>query len=288
MNAIVVCDDALAEVMDQEAKTARDVQYITGSGQVVKLKAPSIEDMQQMHDNLTNQHNALDLHGTAQPDHFSREGLRQRENLHNETYMEQLIKPMFPDDFPEEQVTDTKHKALDEDGTYHYIAMDDLPLVGRTDAPYKVATTGDLYKYVSGQYLTFNPYAEVGFQLSVPRVVIEDDTAHMPTGGKGPLSIIYNVHALRRDLYMKGVMNWTYMDMVPKGLIAPSDQLEKQRSIYFRHSHKALVEQLRTQLRVRGELQKEYVNALSRIGVDVWYADHQFGFKDGEFVAVFA
>lgn len=274
MNAIVICDKALNEVMDQES---RQVQYAAGNGRVIKLTPPSPEDIQAMHDRFQHEHEALELHGAADPDPMSLEGLRQRENRLNALYTDLVLKPM-----------DAQEKHKHPDGTYHYVAMDDLPDEGFPDCIYKVTSSGDLFKFEDGQYLSYNPYAEPGKQLSVPRMVIEDDTAHMPTGGKGPLAIIYNVHALRRDLYMKGVMNWTYADMVPKGLIASTDSLEVQRSKYFRHSHKALMEQLRTQVRQRGELQKEYVDALDRIGVEVWYADHQFGFKDGEFVAVFA
>lgn len=274
MNAIVICDKALNEVMDQES---RQVQYITGTGQVVKTRLPSHEEIQAMHSKLQLDHDALELHGAANPLPYTLEWQRQRENRHNKDYMELVVEPMIEAD-----------KRKHEDGTYHYVAMDDLPEVGFPDHIYKVTSSGDLFKFEDGQYLSYNPYADEGKQLSVPRMVIEDDTVHMPTAGKGPLSVIYNVHALRRDLYMKGVMNWTYADMVPQGLIAPRYPLDAQRSLYFRHSHRALAEQIRTQVRRGGELQKEYVDALDRIGVEVWYADNRFGFKDGDFVAVFA
>lgn len=274
MNAIVICDKALNEVMDQES---RQVQYIAGNGHVVKLTPPTPGAIQALHEQFQHEHDALELHGTANPLPYTPEWQRQRENRHNEDYMEMVVKPMVENE-----------KRKHEDGTYHYVAMDDLPDIGFPDHIYKITSTGDLFKFEDGQYLTYNPYAEEGARLSVPRVVIEDDTAHMPTAGKGPLSVIYNVHALRRDLYMKGVMNWTFADMVPPGLIAPSFPLDAQRSMYFRHSHRALAEQIRTQVRRGGELQKEYVDALSRIGVDVWYTDNRFGFKDGDFVAVFA
>ena len=100
--------------------------------------------------------------------------------------------------------------------------------------------------------------------------------------------MVYNIHALRRDLQMKEAMGWSFMDMTPKGLIAASEPLAVQRSKYFRHSHKALLDQMRQYLRVKGVLNKEYVDALGRIGVDVWYTNHEFGFKDGDFVVVFA
>lgn len=182
-----------------------------------------------------------------------------------------------------------KHPEL-RDGCYHYVAMDDLPEPGRIDAPYKVTTTGDLFMYTDGQYVAFNPYAEESKQLAQPRIEIVDNTANLPTGGTGPLAVVYNVHALRYDLYLKGVRDWSYADMMPSGerwRIQPHTSLAEQRNLYFRFSHRALADQLRTHVRHRGEFKKDYVSALERIGVEIWFENGKFGFKDGEFVVVF-
>jgi hypothetical protein len=253
MNNVEVCDRALAEVMAAEA--------------AVRMPVPT---------NWEQERAAQRLH------------LDDSISIHLNTYDNVIIPALFPE--THDVIANPKHRSINDDGSYHYVAMDDLPDTGRTDAPYKVLSTGDLFKFIDGQYMAFNPYAPQGQQVSAPRAEIIDDTANMPTGGKGPLSVIYNVHALRRDLHAKASLNWSFMDMVPQGIIARADDVKTQRSKYFRHSHKALLNQIRTEVRKNGALVREYVDALKRIEVDVWYDNekHEFGFKDGEFVVVFA
>jgi len=204
---------------------------------------------------------------------------------HNEFYMKEIVEPLFP-----EAVASRKHPEL-IDGCYHYASMDDLPEPGRTDAPYKITSTGDLFMYNDGQYVAFNPYAEESEQLAQPRIEIVDDTANLPTGGKGPLAVVYNVHALRYDLYLKGVRDWSYADMMPSNerwRIQPHTSLAEQRALYFRFSHRALADQLRYEVRKGGKFQKDFVEALERIGVELFHADRgMIGFKDNEFVVVF-
>lgn len=202
---------------------------------------------------------------------------------HNAAYAE-LVESIFPDD----SILNEGKTMRPDDGLFHYVSMDDLPSVGEPDAYYKIDSTGDLFVYRNDQYCEYNPYADEDQQISQPRVMIEDDSAFMPHGGLGPLAMVYNIHALRRDLHMKQVMSWDWCDMVPKGLITTTDDQPTQRSKYLRHAHKSLYEQLRNKLRQRGEFNKEYVDSMRRIGVDVWFRDHQYGFKDGDFVATFA
>lgn len=190
------------------------------------------------------------------------------------------------------------HHPLDADGTYHYMSLDDLPDTGRGDYPYKIASTGDLYRFRVDRYVPFNPYGIVPEDLRpeahivnpTPEMII-DDTASMPSGGVGPLAVVWNVHALRRDLWAKGVRDWSYADMMPKAdrwKLQSHHTLDEQRSLYFRHAHRALADQLRNEVRRGPTFQKEYVEALERIGVELFITDKGMtGFKDGEFLAIF-
>lgn len=205
-------------------------------------------------------------------------------SVHNVHYQEIVLS-----EFPEE--SNMQHN----DGLKHYIAIDDLPTQGDPSAVYKIDSTGDLFVFRNNQYCDYNPYAVPSEQITAPRVMIEDDSAFMPHGGMGPLAVIYNVHALRRDLVLKQIMGWDWVDMIPNNMAGQipktPDQEKKLRNLYFRTSHKALLEQLRTHLRhrcKRGEFRKDYVDALDRIGVSVWFTEHEYGFKDGDFVVTFA
>lgn len=185
-----------------------------------------------------------------------------------------------------------QHDELFKSVSYH-VAMDDLPDIGDKEVLYKIKSTGDLFVWVQDQYCSYNPYAAVGEQVTAPRVMIEDDSAFLPHGGTGPLAVIYNIHALRRDLIVKQTMNWDWTDMIPAnmaGQIAKTDpdRQAKLRALYFRTSHKALLDQLRNKLRKWGTFRKEYIDALNRIGVEVWFTDNQYGLKDGDFVVTFA
>lgn len=187
------------------------------------------------------------------------------------------------------------HQELNEDGSYHYLTMDDLPDIGRGDYPYKITSTGDMYRFRIDRYVPFNPYglpvdAAEYFPRKVPAEIIIDDSANMPSGGEGPLAVVWNIHALRRDLWAKGVRDWSYADMLPAGerwRIQPHTTLNEQRNLYFRFAHKALWNQVRTHMRHMGEFKKDYVGALERIGVEVWFKDGLYGFKDGEFMVTF-
>ncbi|QBJ02703.1 hypothetical protein MZD04_gp177 [Pseudomonas phage Psa21] len=266
MKDIDVCDETLASVIDKETRANCD----------------DFEPAALAHKPAEKWDNArTDTHVTSALEEEAMQHFGSARRLHNETH-DNVLQGNFP----------KRHKELDADGTYHYVAIDDLPFVGRTDAPYKVTSTGDIFVYDAsgdGQYLTYNPYDPEG-EIEPKRVEIVDDTTFMPTGGTGPLAVIYNVHALRRDLLAKAALNWSFIDMVPKGIIAASDDIKTQRWKYFRNSHKALLEQIRTVIRKNGVINMEYIHALKRINVDVWYdvEKHEFGFKDGEFVVVFA
>lgn len=268
MNNVNLCDKALSDVMEAEAAAPQAAN---------DNWKQDLSDRTQVHsdhyENVVIPAMFPQEHLLAAADHVSDKGYQVSTQAEHDAFMARR-----------------NHRLIDDDGTYHYVAMDDLPQVGRTDAPYKITSTGDLFKFVDGQYMAFNPYAPQGQQISAPRAEIVDDTANMPTGGTGPLSVIYNVHALRRDLHAKASLNWSFRDMVPQGIIARSDDVKTQRIKYFRHSHKALLNQIRTEVRKAGALVGEYVDALKRIGVDVWYdnSKNEFGFKDGEFVVVFA
>uniref|UniRef100_A0AB39CDA4 Uncharacterized protein n=1 Tax=Pseudomonas phage RVTF4 TaxID=3236931 RepID=A0AB39CDA4_9VIRU len=200
------------------------------------------------------------------------------------------------------------HAELNADGTYHYLSMDDLPMVGRGDYPYKITSTGDMYKFRADQYYSYNPYGVVPEDLRAPAFVsnnkcpeiIIDESASMPSDGKGALAVIWNIYALRSDLWAKGVRNWSYIDMLPKEerwRIQPHTSLEEQRSLYLRYSHKALANQLREIIRMKDVVQhpgeelkttrREYLTALERLGVSLWSEKGMIGFKDHEFVVVF-
>lgn len=192
------------------------------------------------------------------------------------------------------------HAPLNQDGSYHYLTEDDLPEIGRGDHPYKITSTGDMFRFRADRYVSFNPYGATPSDLQAPTIFITpdrqtpneivDESASMPSGGEGPLKVVWNVHALRRDLWAKGVRDWSYADMMPAGerwRIQPGTPLDRQRSLYFCYSHRALRDQLLTHLRVRGEFQKDYVEALERLGVEVWYEDGRYGFRDDEFSVTF-
>lgn len=172
----------------------------------------------------------------------------------------------------------------------HFMSMEDLPEIGKAKTVYKCTNTCDLFVFVKDRYMAFNPYAPIDKQITEIRQCIVDDTANMPTGGKGSLAVVYNVHALRRDLYMKEKLGWSFFDMLPPGILLKTDDLATQRNKYFRYSHKALMDQIRYMGRQQQRLVTDIIDSLQRIGVDVWFnvEKHEFGFKDGEFVAVFA
>lgn len=203
---------------------------------------------------------------------------------------------------------------LHADGTYHYASLDDLPEVGRPGRQYKITSTGDIYRWdIDGeQYRPFNPYglpvtdvkpyvgtsAKVDIALNEEELAelqgvakeIVDESASMPHGGTGPLAVVWNVHALRGDLWAKGVRDWSYSDMMPpneRWRIQSHTTLQEQRNLYFRYAHKTLWDQVRTHMRHQGEFKKDYVEVLERLGVSVWFENGVYGFKDGEFVVTF-
>lgn len=179
----------------------------------------------------------------------------------------------------------------------HVMSADDLPIDGNPEQLYKVTSTGDLYRYIDGQYFTYNPYAaDEEDRLSPMREVITDNSAYMPSGGTGTLSVIYNFKAFIADQHRKTMHGWSYYDMLPKGILAKSDNLEVQQSKYFRNSHRSLMNQLREIIRgnvmdkgveARDRLREELSSKLEAMGASVWVADGQFGFKYGNFVAKF-
>lgn len=191
-----------------------------------------------------------------------------------------------------------RHLPLNEDGSYHYLSLDDLPDTGRGDYPYKILSTGDMYRFRVDRYVPYNPYGAVPDDLRTAEHVVDqaplmiiDESANMPHGGAGTMTLVWNVQALRRDLWTKGVRDWSFSDMMPKAdrwKIQSHTTLAEQRSLYFRHSHRALCDQLRNEVRTGATFKKDYVEALERIGVELFIADKGMtGFKDGEFVAVF-
>lgn len=258
MNDVTVCDAALNEVMDNEMFVR---PMATGGSYTGKLRGAIATAATSLSDFIKEPQPMTDFRAVA--DELCAN--------HNDRY-NVLVSKLYADDQP----------------FAHYITMDGLPEAGSPTTVYKIDTTGDLYVFRDNQYCPYNPYAEADEQIQSPRVMIEDPSAFLPHGGTGPLAMVYNIHALRRDLVMKEIMGWSFMDMVPAGMIKASEPLAVQRVIYFRHSHKALHAQMRSHLRVKGSLNKEYMDALNRIGVDVWYTNHEFGFKDGDFTVVFA
>lgn len=262
MNDITLCDKELNNVMDVEGITLNSTHGSMGSWDRPERFIPNAPAFIE-----GDERNQL---------------LRECTARHNAAYEEIVLQ-----EFPEE--SNMEHN----DGLTHYIAIDDLPEIGDAETVYKVDSTGDLFVFRNNQYCEYNPYALPSGQVTAPRVMIEDDSAFMPHGGMGPLAVIYNIHALRRDLVLKQIMGWTWDDMIPevilKGISKNHPKREELlRLMYFKHSHKALMEQLRTHLRYRGEFNKEYVDALTRVGTDIWYTDNQYGFKDGDFVVQFA
>lgn len=268
MNDVVVCDKELNEVMDAETVAAITFNHTHGS-------LGSWDRPERFIPNAP-PYKEGDTYG---------QNLRERIDVHN-THYEQIKQQEFP------QESNMEHNELLRSVSYH-VAMDDLPDTGDKNVLYKIKSTGDLFVWMEDQYCPYNPYAAEGEQVAAPRVMIEDDSAFMPSGGKGPLAIIYNIHALRRDLVLKQLMNWDWTDMIPANMASQvaktdPDRQTKLRNLYFRTSHKALLDQLRLYLRTRGEFRKEYVDALNRVGVDVWFTDNQYGLKDGDFVVNFA
>ena len=270
---VTVCDNALNEVMDAERfNSSVAFNHTHGSkgswDRPERFAQPAVPLHEQFLAGVRKRHSEF------------------YDELVERTYPESGLAPFDGD--CEIWFEESKDRAMIIPKMSNHLTMDDLPDTGDTDLIYQIQSTGDMYVFCNGEYREYNPYREDKVATPNNRVIIEDASAFLPHGGRGPLAMVYNIHALRRDLQMKEAMGWSFMDMTPKGLIAASEPLAVQRSKYFRHSHKALLDQMRQYLRVKGVLNKEYVDALGRIGVDVWYTNHEFGFKDGDFVVVFA
>jgi hypothetical protein len=179
---------------------------------------------------------------------------------------------------------------------HHVMSDEDLPNPGLLGTVYKVTSTGDMYIWGNGKYQEYNPYAPAGEQLTECRQLLVDYSADMLHGGKGALAIIYNIHALKRDLAEKEKRSWTWGDMLPRGIISKTDSEQTQRDKYLKHSHAKLVEQMRDVLRARpmeekdgrfDRARKELQTKLEGLGVNTYTTGGGFGIAIGTFVANF-
>ncbi|AEH03567.1 hypothetical protein AVT69_gp142 [Pseudomonas phage PhiPA3] len=169
-------------------------------------------------------------------------------------------------------------------------AMEDLPSVGDPSLVYKVTSTSDMFRWVNGQYVTYNPYLDPK-EIHDERVMLIDPYANMPSisedklkaGGDMRLSMIYNVQALREDLRRLNELGVNLEVLIDRNLRQSGYDTP---STWLIQNHTLLVRQLRSIMKGKNNYDKHVVEGLALQGVDVWYdiKTQRVGFRDGLFV----
>ncbi|MOA28566.1 hypothetical protein D3C78_1495180 [compost metagenome] len=141
--------------------------------------------------------------------------------------------------------------------------------------------------------MVHNPYTDPTASTSGDRLMLIDPSASMPhlteerlkTGGDMRLAMIYNVRALREDLRRMADLNIGYEKLTKHNLQVPGMHLPSQ---WLLENHTMLVRQLKSAVRGKGLYDRNVVEGLASMGIDVWYdtAKQRVGFKDGTFVAL--
>lgn len=181
-------------------------------------------------------------------------------------------------------VTGNHHEREVAMSQIEVMSMDDLPSVGIEDVVYSITSTLDQYKWSSGNYTSHNPYRSVDEHS---RLLIVDESAYMPHGGAISTRVIYNIWALRADLALLSRQGLAYEDVLPKGSCTSFDDAAKIRHKYMLHNHKALVNLLRENVLVKGQINTDLLDRVAKLGVDIWIGDAAtIGFKDGTFVVL--
>lgn len=190
----------------------------------------------------------------------------------------------------------------------------DLPKQGKASVQYRTLDDMNIWSWVSGKYIEYNPYnygitqqynenkpavlvpSDIGVDEVTDRPIFEDSfqlaaisIEQIRQGADARLAVGYNIDAFREDIRMITQLKIPFASMVSEKKDRPyfgKDEKQNTLDNWFIQNHTALHLLLRSSCRSAEHYDKNMLDGINVKGAHLWWdnTSNRAKFKDGEFV----